>query len=444
MTVHVPVTGEAQGTEVPRTLAAAPPPRLLSAWDQATMWGNLGVSLLLPLAAAFVFVEGMAVAAALTAVLVGALIGNVILGLAAVPGAETGAPSMVLIRGLLGRRGSFVPTALNIAQNVGWATIEVAFIAEAASRLTSESLRPVFIVGAAGLATLMALRPLGVVRGYLRRVAVWLVMASTAYLLVMVVRAGLPPLGQGSWTGFWGSVDVVVSLPVSWAPLAADYSRHSRSGRAAFTGAFSGYGVASVAFFTLGILALAAHPGDDVVGALLAIPAGGLALLILVFDEVDEVFANVYSTVASTQNVVPRLDRRVGAVLVGAAAAILAFPLTNWLDYEKFLLLIGSVFVPLFATFIVDYFAFRRHSWDTSDGARTRWLMLIPWIAGFTTYQLINPGQVGWWVDGWTSMRDAIGFAPPAWMNASLTSFAVAAVLALAAGAVDRRAAVTS
>lgn len=426
--------------EVPRTLAEAPPPRLLGFWDQTTMWGNLGVSLLLPLAAMFVFAEGMALLAALTAVVVGALIGNVILGLAAIPGAETGAPAMVLTRGLLGRRGSLLPTALNIAQNVGWATIEIAFIAEAASRLTDDSLRPFFVVAAGVLATAMTLRPLGVVRGYMKRVAVWLVLVSTAYLLIMVIRSGLPPLGRGSWTGFWLSVDVVVSLPVSWAPLAADYSRHSRTSKAAFGGAFVGYGLASIAFFALGVLALAANPGGgDVVAALLAIPAGGLALLILVLDEVDEVFANVYSTVASAQNAAPRLDRRVGAVVVGAVATGLALPLDNWLDYEKFLLLIGSVFIPLFATFIADYFVFRRTEWDMSETARTRWPMALPWATGFITYQLLNPGQVGWWASTWSGVRDDIGFAPPSWMNASVTSFVVAAALALLVGAITRR-----
>jgi nucleobase:cation symporter-1, NCS1 family len=78
--------------EVPPTLRDAPP-RPLGVLDQVALWGNLGVSLLLPVAAVFVFPPGMALGAALLAIVVGAVVGNTLLALAAVPGAETGAPS---------------------------------------------------------------------------------------------------------------------------------------------------------------------------------------------------------------------------------------------------------------------------------------------------------------------------------------------------------------
>lgn len=424
--------------EVPRTLAEAPPPRLLGLWDQTAMWGNLGVSLLLPVAGGVLLGFGVSLWAGLAAIAVGAVVGNVLLGLAAVPGAETGAPAMVLTRGLFGWRGSWLPTAFNVAQNVGWAWIEIVVIAAAATQLTSDGWRPVFVVAAGALATLMSIRPLGVVRGYIKRVAVWAVLASSVYLLVQVLRQPLPAFAEGSWAGFWPAVDLVVSLPISWAPLAADYSRHSRSGPAAFGGAVIGYGLATVAFFSLGLLAVAGG-SEDVIASLLAIPAGALALLILVVDEIDEVFANVYSTAVSSQNVAPKADRRVLALIAGAVATALALRFDNWTYYEGFLFIIGSVFIPLFATFIVDYYVFRRRAWDTSETSRPRWIMLVPWCAGFVTYQLINPGLVGWWRDSWTSARDAINFVPPSWMSASLSSLAVAALLALAAGAFESR-----
>ncbi|MBA3303840.1 MAG: cytosine permease, partial [Acidimicrobiia bacterium] len=360
--------------EAPLTLADAPP-RLLGLADQTVLWGNLGVSLLLPVTATFILtpdpgVAPLSLAAALCAIVVGSLIGNVLLGLGAMPGAETGAPAMVLMRGLLGRHGSYLPTALNLAQCLGWATFEIVIIAEAAARLTDESLRPLFVVLAGVAATAMAVRPLGVVR-LLRKVAVWVVVASTIYLFVQVLRRPLPPLGEGSWEGFWKSADLVIALSVSWIPLAADYSRHSRSGRAAFLGAFLGYGLSGTAFFVLGVLALSGfglEPGFDVIDALLAVPAGGLALFILVVDEVDEAFANVYSTAVSVQNLRPTLDRRVLALGVGALATTAAL-VFDIVAYENFLFLIGSVFVPLFATFAVAYYVLERRRWDVSDAA---------------------------------------------------------------------------
>ena len=427
--------------EVARTLEEGPPSRPLGFTDQVALWGNLGISLLLVVAGTFVLapdptLPALSLAAAITAVIVGAVLGNLLLGLGARAGAETGAPAMVLIRGLLGRRGSWAPTGANIAQNLGWATVEIMVIAAAVGRLLSPSWRPVAVVATGVAATAMALRPLGVVRGYLKRVAVWVVLASTAYLFVQVLRQPMPALGDGSWTAFWKATDIVIALPISWLPLAADYTRHSRTPGAAFGGAAIGYGLATVAFFLLGVLATAGDlAGDDVIASLLALPAGTIALVILVIDEVDEVFANVYSTVVSAQNLQPRLDRRWAALAVGGVATILALVFDDYVAYESFLLLLGSVFVPLFASFVVDYYLVRRRSgWDVSDASPTRWPMVIPWVAGFVTYQLVNPGLVASWQRFWLARQDDLGFTPPSWTSASILSFVVAGVLAFVIG----------
>ena len=252
-------------TEVPYTLDGAPPPRLLGFLDLTVLWGNLGVSiLLLPVAPLIVFAlpgAQLSLTAALVAIVVGTVIGNALLGLAAVPGADTGAPAMVLQRGLFGVRGSWVPTVINVAQLIGWTTFEIWIIAETAAGITSDGWKPVFAIAAGAFAILMATRPLGTVRGYLKKVAVWVVLISTAYLFLQVLRRNpVNALGGGNWDGFWKSVDLVISLSVSWMPLAADYTRHARSRRAAFGGAALGYAVSSSAFFVLGVLAVFSDP----------------------------------------------------------------------------------------------------------------------------------------------------------------------------------------
>jgi putative hydroxymethylpyrimidine transporter CytX len=425
--------------EPPLTLDQ-PPVRMLDTSDQLVLWWNLGISLLLPVTATFLLQPGMSLVACLVAIVVGTVIGNVLLGLGAVAGADTGAPAMVLLRGLFGRTGSYLPTVLNLAQCIGWSTFEIVIIAETGDRVVGGGWRWPFVLVAGVLATLMAVRPIAVVRT-LKRVVVWLVIASTIYLFVQIARKDLGSLTDGGWGGFWLSVDLVVSLSVSWTPLVADYTRHSRSPRAAFVGSSVGYGASSALFFVLGVLALAGlhlAPGNDVIDALLAIPVGWLALVILVVDEVDEAFANVYSTAISAQNVLPHVDRRTLAVIVGVVATGLALAV-NIAEYESFLFLIGSVFVPLFATFVVDYFVLRKRTWDVSADAPARWEMVLPWLAGFVTYQLITPGYVSWWARWWTARQADLGFTPQTWMSATLLSFAVAAVLTLVVGSVRRR-----
>jgi nucleobase:cation symporter-1, NCS1 family len=234
-------------------------------------------------------------------------------------------------------------------------------------------------------------------------------------------------------------MDTVVAVAVSFAPLAADYTRHSRSPRAAFAGTLAGYSLTQVLCYVIGLLALLTVARDPahIYGAFIALPAGSLAFAILAARELDQSFANVYSTAVSTQNLRPLWDRRILAAVIAALTTAGALWL-NIADYENFLFLIGSVFVPMTAVLITDYFVVSRRRWDLSAAARSRWLMLVPWAAGFVTYQLINPGYVSWWVPAWTSAGHAIGFTPASWMSASILSFCVAAVITLLLGALTR------
>jgi putative hydroxymethylpyrimidine transporter CytX len=348
----------------------------------------------------------------------------------------------VLLRGLLGARTSWLPTAFNLVQCVGWATFEIVVIAEAAARVLDAPRWP-FVVAAGVLATAMALKPLGVVR-VLARYAVWAALAAVAYLFVQVLAEPLPPVTAGGATSFWTAADVVIALPVSWLPLAADYTRHARSARAAGVGAGVGYGLATVVMFTLGVLALAAYDsaGLDVVGALLAVPLGALAVLVLVTVELDEAFANLYSTAVSAQNVVARADRRVLVVAVGAVATLLALTL-DVVAYEPFLFLIGAVFVPLAGVLLVAYWLTPRGRWDTSGTAPARPLHLLPWAAGFVAYQLTLPtyfpGPGAGWTAWWGARQADLGIDPGNGWSASLVGLAVAVVLTLPLVAARRR-----
>jgi len=415
------------------------PPQPLTTGDQFVLWFNLGVSLTGPVTALFVlspYFDGtrMSLLAALTATVLGAVLGAGLLGAAAIPGAKTGAPSMVLLRGLFGRRGSYIPTALNIAQNIGWGTIEVIVIAAAASALTTDSLRPLWVVLAGIGATAMAIWPLGSVRT-LRRVVIWLVLLASLYLFVQLLRQPLPALTDGNWNGFGIAVDTVIAVCISYAPLVNDYSRHSRTPRASFVGAWSGYGLAAITYISLGLLAYSTtvELDGDVIAGLLSVPAGALALLILAADEVDEAFANVYSTTMSIQNILPNLDRRWLAVGVGTLATTLAL-FIDLQGYQSFLFLIGSVFVPLVAVMLVDWFVVSRENWDLGDSAPMRPSMLVSWLIGFVAYQLVNPGTVAGWSDVWTWLRDLTPLEFPNWLAASWSSFVVAAFATLILG----------
>jgi NCS1 family nucleobase:cation symporter-1 len=424
-----------RSAEAPLVLTTEPP-RPLRLSDQLAMWANLGISLFGPLTGALVVATTGSVALGLLAIVVGCVIGAALLGASAVFGQRTGAPAMVSLRGLFGRRGSVAPTLLNIAQNVGWATMEIIVISTAAVAVVGDAWRWPFVLLAGVVATAMAIRPLGSVR-LLRKVMVWLVLAASVFLFVEVLMQPRQPIPQEGVLGFWPAVDLAVAGVVSFAPLAADYSRHSRSASAAFWGSSLGYGLAAIAYYALGVFAVANLGATDVLGALVALPAGAMALAILLVDEVDEAFANVYSTTMSVQNLFPRLDRRYVALVIGVVATLLA-GLLDFGRYQSFLYLIGSVFVPLFAVAAVDFFAVSGQRWDVSPRARLRAVPVVAWACGFVAYQLVYPGEVAGWSTFWSGVAGAVGFVAPVWLGSSVAAIAVGGLVMLVLGRVVR------
>jgi nucleobase:cation symporter-1, NCS1 family len=432
-------------SEVGKTLAE-PVPQALSLIDQFGLWGNLGVSLLGFTGAIFVLQPGgsgtpeLSLFAALIAIAVGTLLGTLPVALAAVQGASTGAPAMVLLRGLFGARMSYLPTLINIVQLLGWSVFELVTISTAAQTVVPHFVHVAvprwgYVLFAGAATALLTVRPLGAIR-VLRRYAAIAVTVVMCYLLVQLLRHPLPAFSHGTWSGFWAATDTVVGVAISFVPLAADYTRHSRSSRAAFAGAMGGYSVTQILCYTIGLLALVtvAHGNvNDIFGAFIALPVGAIGFAILAARELDQSFADVYSTAVSIQNLRPLWDRRVLAGLISALVTAGAI----WLNisaYENFLDLLGAVFVPMSAVLIIDFFIVARGQWDLSATARPRWLMLLPWAAGFVMYQLINPGYIGWWVSMWAAIARGIHFTAQPWMSASIMSFAVAAVITLLCG----------
>src|SRR5215467_9024724 len=175
-------------SEVARTLAE-PVPQALSLFDQFGLWGNLGVSLLGFTGAIFVLQPGgagtpeLSMAAALTAIIVGTVLGTLPVALAGLPGTRTGAPAMVLLRGLFGARLSYLPTVLNIAQCLGWGIFELVTIATAAHTVAPALPRWAYILLAGAATAALAIRPLGAIR-VLRKYATGAVLVVMIYLLV--------------------------------------------------------------------------------------------------------------------------------------------------------------------------------------------------------------------------------------------------------------------
>jgi putative hydroxymethylpyrimidine transporter CytX len=233
--------------------------------------------------------------------------------------------------------------------------------------------------------------------------------------------------GDGSFP-FWAAVDLVIAMPISWMPLVADYSRFARRPGPAAWGTALGYFVANVSFFLLGaVILLAAKVAQEPRGFVEAVMliAGPLALLVLLVDETDEGWADLYSCAVSVQNVWSAASQRSLIIGLGILSFVLAL-VPELTAYESFLLLIGSVFVPLFGVLASDFFAVRRR-YDTREMFRPGGAY---WgLGGF------RPAGLGAWgvgvfaYLGVAGKLDWLGVAGLPWLGASVPSFLVAFVV---------------
>jgi nucleobase:cation symporter-1, NCS1 family len=400
--------------------------RTLSGLDVGLLWGSLGISLLVLVAGTLLAALGLP--KALLAIAVGAIAGCALLGLAGLIGAERRVPGMVLLRSPLGHRGSYLPTALNVLQNLGWATFELIVIAAAANALADRVFgfreRWLWVVVFGAVTVMLALAgPIAFTRRFVRRVGVWAVAASIGYLVWWTLDgADVGSLWTDDGAGglaFWQGVDLTVAMAASWLPLAADYTRFARTGRGAFWGTAIGYLVPLALLYALGALLFLSRGLDEPTALLTAIAGGGvasaLALLALTADEVDEPFANVYSAAVSLQNVLPEAPQRLLILLTGGAATFGALVI-NLGRYQSFLFLLGSFFVPLFGVLAADFLAGEQRQ------VAIRWSGLAAWLLGFAAYQWIQPTGPAWWTDLVAGVPGAGEFTG----GASLPSFALA------------------
>jgi putative hydroxymethylpyrimidine transporter CytX len=434
--------------------------RRLSGLDLAVLWGDLSVGLLVLVTGALL-VPALGFPRAMLAIVVGSALGCLPLALVGLAGAREGVPGMVLFRPVLGTRGSFLPSGLNLVQLLGWTAVEFWAMGEVANvasvRLFGLDASHLWLTVVAAVCTGLALGgPILVVRRWLERFGIYVLLASGLWITGKVLTAAdLGSLWRRPGEGglpFWLAVDLVIVMPISWLPLVADYNRFQRKGSWGFAGTYWGYFAGNVWFYGLGaLLVLAVGATADVVGigtSIAAVAGGSLLLLALLAGESDNAFANIYSSAISVQNVVPDAPQRWLVAGIGSGAFLLALFLSME-RYEVFLFLLGSVFVPLAGMFVADYFVRDRGRYTETelfDDSGVRWWALAPWAAGFLMYQwCVAPGTlpVGWTeamrtvFHGWLRLPFPLfGSA----LGASLPSFAAAFGFTLLTSATRRSA----
>ncbi len=203
-------------------------------------------------------------------------------------------------------------------------------------------------------------------------------------MVALMTKAGTGEISFGA------GVDLVIAMPLSWLPLIADYTRFGRSPGGMFKGSAAGYLLANIWFMSLGACyALAAGGGEGLLLSALAASGGGIALLLIVIDETDNTFADIHSAAISTATLVRVKPARL-ALAFGALCTAIAL-LAPIARYESFLLLIGSVFAPLFGVLLTDHFIVRRRRLEATAPLKGLNLPgLAAWAVGVAAYQAFS------------------------------------------------------
>ena len=370
--------------------------------DHASLWFSLGVGLLVMQVGAYLM-PALGTQEALLAIVAGSILGAGLLGWMAKIGCDSGLASAGLMHAVYGRQFARLPIVLNIIQLIGWGTFELVVMRDASVAIGRQgggwegAHWPVLATLLWGGVVLLLISGsmVQLVRRIIARVALPLVVLSLLWLswqfLELAQEQGLDALWQRRGDGGMGvmpALDLVIAMPISWLPLVADYARHGRHGGAALRGAWAGYALANMWCYALGVLVALTLPSQDLVTALLLAQGGLIALSLILIDEVDNAYGDTYSGAVSSHSLLPGWSvRRWGAVLAVVCTLLaLVLPMHS---LEPFLLMLSSVFVPLFGV-ILGRLAFGANAGTLlAQAGKAHAGPIAIWLAGVALYHLL-------------------------------------------------------
>lgn len=318
----------------------------------------------------------------LLAILLGHIIGCTMLFLAGLIGGKMRRSAMETVKMSFGQRGSLLFSVLNILQLVGWTAIMIYDGALAANGVWSIGAWVwCLVIGALiVLWLLIGIRNLG----KLNTIAMAALFILTLVLSYVIFGKGSVQSVSGEGMSFGAAVELSVAMPLSWLPLISDYTREAKEPVKATAVSAITYGLVSCWMYVIGMGAAIFTGESDIAQILLKAGLGIVGLLIIVFSTVTTTFMDAYSAGISSESVSPKFNGKwfaVGAAVLGTIGAIL-FPMD---DITDFLYLIGSVFAPMIAIQIADFFLLRQDHSEHSFCLQN----LILWAVGFVLYRLL-------------------------------------------------------
>ena len=349
-------------------------------FENGLIWFGAGVSIAEILTGTYLAPLGMG--KGLLAIIVGHIIGCLMLFLAGVIGGKVRKSAMETVKMSFGQKGSILFAVLNVLQLVGWTAIMIYDGALAADGVMNTG-RWIWCLVIGALIILWIV--IGITNlGKINTVAMAALFILTLILCKVIFTgngAGVP--SDDSMT-FGAAVELAVAMPLSWLPLISDYTREAKEPVKATAVSAVVYGVISCWMYLIGMGAAIYTGESDIAQIMVKAGLGIVGLLIIIFSTVTTTFLDAYSAGISSETLSHKLNGKyiaIGVTIVGALAAIV-YPMDNITD---FLYLIGSVFAPMIAIQIADFFLLEE---DHSE-KEIQISNMILWVIGFVLYRML-------------------------------------------------------
>lgn len=351
-----------------------------SLFENGLIWFGAGVSIAEILTGTY-FAE-LGFKRALLAILIGHIIGCAMFFLAGVIGGKQRLSAMETAKNSFGRIGGQFFAIMNVIQLVGWTSIMIYDGALAANGIFSiGSWVWCLVIGALIILWIM----IGIADlGKLNTVAMAALFILTLVLCkVIFIDGSISSAAVSDGMSFGAAIELAVAMPLSWLPLIADYTREAEKPVKAAAVSTAVYGAVSCWMYIIGMGAALFTGESDIALIMVKAGLGVLGLIIVIFSTVTTTFLDAYSSGISQESITPKVKGKYVAVVVAAIGTVAAmiFPMD---DITDFLYLIGSVFAPMIAIQIADYFIIHRDRREITVDVRNS----IIWIIGFILYRL--------------------------------------------------------
>ena len=354
-----------------------------SVFSNGLIWFGAGVSLAEILTGTYFAPLGFG--KAMAAILLGHLIGGLMMFAAGMIGAKERKSAMETVKMSFGERGSLLFAILNVLQLVGWTAIMIYDGALAADGVLHTGIWIwAIIIGVLIIVWIL----IGLTNlGKLNTVAMTalFILSLVLFKVIFFGNGSMPAIVYDGSLTFGAAVELAVAMPLSWLPLISDYTREAEKPFAATFASVVVYSLVSIFMYMIGMGAAIFTGEYDIAHIMLKTGFGIVGLLIIVFSTVTTTFLDAYSAGVSSVSISSKIQEKWAAIVVtviGTIAAIV-YPMDN---ITNFLYLIGSVFAPMIAVQIADYFMLKKA--DAQKSA-FQWRNLAVWLVGFVIYRLL-------------------------------------------------------